>query len=357
MNLLFAGGMPYLPQVFGGIEINTDQLAVELSRRGHQTAVLAKLWLHDRFGLTRFAQDFLKRRDVSRDFELGYEVYRSRRPWSQLKDMAMPDVVVVQNGHMVEFATCCARWGVPSVFYLHNLSFEGAGDGWPRANLELPFRAYVANSCFTASRFRERFGITPHVVPPVFNPERYQARGEHTLVTFINPIAEKGVDLACAIAAQCPEIPFLFVKSWLLTPNDALRLKTRLFSLRNVELVEARRDMVSIYGATRVLLVPSQCEEAWGRVVTEAHFSGIPVLGSDAGGLPDTIGPGGTIISRNAPADVWARELRRLWHDEAYFEMKSQRALAHARRPAINVDRQVNAFLSIIQDVVAAAHC
>jgi len=47
MNLLFASGMPYLPQALGGIEINTDQLAIELSRRGHQTAVLARLWLRD----------------------------------------------------------------------------------------------------------------------------------------------------------------------------------------------------------------------------------------------------------------------------------------------------------------------
>jgi glycosyltransferase involved in cell wall biosynthesis len=354
MNLLFASGMPHLPQVLGGIEVNTDQLAIELSRRGHQTAVLAKLWLRDRFGLTRFAHDFLKRRSVSRDFVPGYEVYRSRRPWSELKDMPMPDVVVVQNGPMIEFASSFACRGVPVVVYLHNLSFESARDGWAVPKLELPICAYIANSHFTASRFRERFGIRPHLVPPVFSSERYQARGEHRFVTFINPTAEKGVDIACAVAVQCPEIPFRFVKSWLLTPKDELRLKMRLFLLRNVELVEARSDMRSIYGATRVLLVPSQSEETWGRVATEAQFSGIPVLGSDAGGLPDTIGLGGTIIDRNARPDIWARELRRLWHDGAYFEMKSQQALAHAHRPAINVDHQVNAFLSIIEDVVAA---
>jgi glycosyltransferase involved in cell wall biosynthesis len=221
--------------------------------------------------------------------------------------------------------------------------------------LELPFRAYIANSHFTAFRFREKFGISPHVVPPVFNPERYQARGKHTFVTFINPIAEKGVDIACAIAARCPEIPFLFVKSWQLTSGDVRLLKRRLFSLPNVTLVKARIDMRSIYGATRVLLIPSQCEEAWGRVAAEAQFSGIPVLGSDAGGLPDTIGPGGTVISRSAPADIWAQELRRLWHDGTYFAVKSQQALAHAHRPAINIDHQVDCFISIIQDVVGAA--
>src|SRR3546814_9881685 len=43
-------------------------------------------------------------------------------------------------------------------------------------------------------------------------------------------------------------------------------------------------DMREVYRRTHTLLVPSQWEEAWGRVATEAQFSGIPVLASDRGG-------------------------------------------------------------------------
>ena len=79
-------------------------------------------------------------------------------------------------------------------------------------------------------------------------------------------------------------------------------LKSRIHRLANVELVERSDDMSPIYASTRVLLVPSQWEaETWGRVVSEAQFSGIPVLASDRGALPETVGAGGAIIKYDAP--------------------------------------------------------
>ena len=41
----------------------------------------------------------------------------------------------------------------------------------------------------------------------------------------------------------------------------------------------SRGDMRSVYAKCRILLAPSVWEEAYGRVVTEAQISGIPVVG------------------------------------------------------------------------------
>ena len=57
-------------------------------------------------------------------------------------------------------------------------------------------------------------------------------------------------------------------------------------------------DMRSVYRDTKVLLVPSQWLETWGRVATEAQFSGIPVLASRSGALPEAVGPGGILSNR-----------------------------------------------------------
>jgi glycosyltransferase involved in cell wall biosynthesis len=278
-----------------------------------------------------------------------------RRPWSCVGGMPLPDIVVVQNGDMVRFANHFARQGIFSVAYLHGLGFETGGDGWSQPVAKLPFRAYIANSQFTAERFFRRFGIRPHVIVPIFRPERYHATGHRRYATLINPVPEKGVELAFAIAALCPDIPFLFVRAWRLRPQDLFSLKARVGRLPNVELIDARFDMKSVYGATRILLAPSISEETWGRVASEAQCSGVPVLGSDAGGLPEAIGPGGTIIARNAPPEVWAEELQRLWNDHQHYAEKSQRALAHSRRAAIDAGHQVDAFLAVIRGAMESS--
>jgi glycosyltransferase involved in cell wall biosynthesis len=131
-----------------------------------------------------------------------------------------------------------------------------------------------------------------------------------------------------------------------------IRLKRRIAQLRNVQLLERSSDMRSVYAATRVLLVPSRPgHETWGRVASEAHFSGIPVLASDVGGLPEAVGPGGTIMPIDASPRAWAVALKRLWTDPEYYEAKSAAALAYSGRSAINLDRQ----LHLLRDILVRA--
>ena len=107
--------------------------------------------------------------------------------------------------------------------------------------------------------------------------------------------------------------------------------------------------MASIYAATRVLLVPSKPgHETWGRVASEAQFSGIPVLANDVGGLPEAVGPGGTIMPIDASPRAWAGALKRLWTDREHYEAKAAAALAYSRRGAINLDRQIHLLRDIL---------
>ncbi|MBV9628386.1 MAG: glycosyltransferase [Xanthobacteraceae bacterium] len=347
-NVLLVTGTAYLPQVVGGVELNTHEMATELNRRGCKTAVLAKLSPRDAFGATRLLLAHWRGVRTSVDQNLGYAVYRSRNP-CELSDVPLPDVAVIQNGRMLELAEAFARRGVPCVAYFHGLPFECTEQDWHAAAVRRWFAGYIANSAYTARRFRARCGIDAHVIPPIFNPARYQAIGERRFATFINPVAAKGLELVLAVAELCPEIPFRFVKAWPLSPAQSLLLKRRVAQLHNVQLLERRTDMRSIYAGTRVLLVPSKPgHETWGRVASEAQFSGIPVLASDAGGLPEAVGPGGTIMPDNASPQAWAGALQRLWTEREHYEAKSAAALAHSRRGAINLDRQLHSLRDIL---------
>ena len=112
---------------------------------------------------------------------------------------------------------------------------------------------------------------------------------------------------------------FQFIEAWTAGHPEVAKLKARAQRLPNVEWLQAQADMRTIYATTRVLLMPSQCRETWGRVITEAQFRGIPAVTSDLGALPETLGPGGIVVPAQAPAEEWAAAVRNLCTDAALY--------------------------------------
>ena len=90
--------------------------------------------------------------------------------------------------------------------------------------------------------------------------------------------------------------------------------------LHNVTLLSPQKDMREIYGKCRLLLVPSVWEEAYGRVATEAQVSGIPVIASTRGGLPEAVGSGGILLDPAGPIEPWVNSVRKLWSDKTYYK-------------------------------------
>jgi glycosyltransferase involved in cell wall biosynthesis len=351
MDIAFVSGNPHMPQVMGGVEINTHALAGELMRRGNAVCVLAKLSLRNRFGLWRAARLAASGGSFWVDRDLGYPVFRSRRPTAHAGALPRPTIAIVQNGPMLDLAAGFARIGIPAIAYLHGLGFET----WPDQPGNLPFRGYIANSRFTAGRFRRRFALEPTVLPPLFRRGDYATTATGSMVTFINPVAVKGVDLALQIARHCPRIPFAFVLGWPLGLREKARLEHEVARLPNVELRARTTDMRTIYRDTRILLVPSQWEdETWGRVVTEAQFSGIPVVASDRGGLPEAVGPGGIVLPHDAPARDWADTLAALWPGGARYTELSEAALDHSRRADLDPEHQVAMLMDTLCRVVGS---
>ncbi|KQU87508.1 glycosyl transferase family 1 [Mesorhizobium sp. Root695] len=347
MKVLFAGGNGYTPQFSGGVQSSTHHLVEQLRENGHEASVLAALFGDGIFGFkARAKMKLLRQRAVIDNFP-GYPVVRAWFPWEAAGfavERLSPDVAVVQCHKSVPIGRELQALGVPLVVYLRNVEFhELAGD-----LRELHSAVYIANSDFTARTYKEKFGIDSTVIPPTINPAFYSTQTTGEFVTMINPYEEKGFDLAVRIAAACSEIPFLFVESWKLDDDHRARIEETIAPLKNVTLESRTNDMKTVYGRTRILLAPSKWEEAWGRVASEAHCSGIPVVGSRRGGLPEAIGNGGVVLDYDAPLADWVAAVRRLWSDKAEYKRLSAAAFQFSERSQMNPDRQFATFLDVL---------
>ncbi|GAC1326991.1 MAG: hypothetical protein NVSMB26_00110 [Beijerinckiaceae bacterium] len=256
---------------------------------------------------------------------------------------------------MLQMAACMRDAGIPVVFYFHGLEFEE----WPHHHQaltreELRKCFFIVNSEYTAIRLRNTLNRDALIVPPLVRAESYRVWAEKRAVTFVNPVAEKGLELALGIAAACPEIPFDFVKGWPLSLSQSALLKARIGRLPNVTLLQRTHDMREIYRRSRLLLVPSIWQrETWGRVASEAQCSGIPSVACKIGGLTEAVGPGGILLRPEAGVEAWAQAVRSLWHDNALYNTLSVASLTYSMReefsPQSLASRLLEALSSTIQ--------
>jgi len=90
----------------------------------------------------------------------------------------------------------------------------------------------------------------------------------------------KGASIFFELAAMFPQVTFVGVA------GDAGRWREQRSALENVQL-QAPGDIGAVLAEGWVMLCPSIWLEAWGMVAVEGLLRGLPVLSSDAGGLPE----------------------------------------------------------------------
>ncbi len=317
MRVLFASVYPHLPEVIGGLQTTTDDLCTALVGMGVQAAVLCGLSEHP---------DGLKDRRTQRDEQLGYPVFRVANPIQDLALLAAswnPSIIVVQSGTtLIPMVVSALDTGKPTAVYLHNVETHQLGG----TLVSDPAILYLSNSEFTARRWQALCGIGSTVVPPLVLPERYFVSQRGDRVLFVNPTPIKGVEIMFGLAAACPDIPFLVSESWGLNPQWRAYCLLRAANLPNIEWSAPTRDMRPVFARTRTLLMPSLWEEAYGRTVVEAQINGIPVVSSNRGALPDTVGAGGIVVDAHATVDVWEKALRQAYIPSPQFEQLSELA-------------------------------
>ncbi len=340
MKILFCSGHPFQPQMFGGMQSSTNTLARHLIERGHDVALVCGLSAHGIIAWRdRVIMKFF-RKPAARDNRLGYPVWRSWIPAQAIGYVAgrfKPDLVVIAPPNAVPGGLVIKAMGIPVLMWLLDVEMDKHGADF----IQLGSVPGVSNSSYTSKKYYEIFGLETVVIHPLMDRDNYLTETVRKNVTFINPHLHKGLDIVLAVAAACSEIPFAIYESWTLSAEERAGLHSQLAALPNVALFPSTNDMRSVYRKTRILLAPSRWNEAYGRVISEAQFNGIPAVASNRGGLPETVGPGGVILDPDGPIEAWVSEIKRLWHDEDYYAQMSRAALSYAARPAIDLDKQL----------------
>ncbi len=335
MRILFATNLYYPPQGLGGARVSTHQLCEALARKGHEVAALGRirdrnwLWLRNRL----YAK--CRKRLFAPDHVLGYPVYRGWDPLEGISEVVRdfrPDVAIAGTAATVSLAGEFVRQGVPTVPYFRSLEFEKFG----AAPADGSLMNGLAVSRYVADRVEDVLGIRCNVVRSIVDPERYLVDGTRQTVLHVNPDPCKGIEITLALAEQRPHIVFDVVRCWEETP-EVRRIRERTEQLDNVVWHEPVGDMRKLYCRARMLIAPSVCEEAAARVVQEAQLNGIPVLASDRGGLPESVGPGGITVDPEAGISEWTRAFDGIWEDSDEESEFSKAAWHHARRDEVRI--------------------
>ena len=255
-----------------------------------------------------------------------------------------PEILLTYGGHPVSRTLMlkARAQGTKVVFHLHNFGYN---DRRAFANVD----AIIFPSEYSRRLYARRVGLDGIVISDPIRLDKVIAENpEPEFVTFVNPQPEKGAAVFARIAVELgrrrPDIPLLVVEGRG-TADGLAGLPVDLSGLTNLHRMANTPDPRDFYRVSRVVLMPSLWRESLGRVPIEAMANGIPVLASDRGALPETLGDAGfvfTIPDRCTPASnvvptaqevaPWVAVIERLWDDREFEAEHRRRSLAEAER-------------------------
>jgi glycosyltransferase involved in cell wall biosynthesis len=205
------------------------------------------------------------------------------------------------------------------------------------------FAAVVALSRFLANVVDATFGVDARVLRTMVDLDAIRTSDhEPECLTMVNPRNElKGGDIFLDVARQLPDERFLVAGNF---GTDAQR--SRAESLDNVTPLGWVEDMRAVYGRTKLLLVPSLVEEGGPRVIVEAFANGIPVVGTDRGGVPEFIGEVGAVVDDPHDITEWVERVNATLENYEHL-----RSVARDRASLFEAEETVEQYVDLLDEV------
>lgn len=343
LRLLVANHRWWFPTLVSGADIANHEFARRMQRNGVQVRV---------FGIVAPNVDETTRQRNYLADGVRINLVQSNfiRGLSAIIEEFKPDLVMTScptmscgDDDIHRMMNVFDHFSLPVVLYIHDLDlvmklFE---------DVKNQLAAVMTNSFFMAERIKERWDRKAEVIYPVPSSRTFkinESPGE--FITFFNPVPDKGSDIVEQLVNdEFKDRSFLYVEGFMDAGSHGIAL------VRSGNVVHARRspDVATIYTMTKTLLVPSQWEEPFGRIALEAMYNQIPVIASNTGGLPESVGDGGMLVDDFTHVGAWADAIRLLDDQQRRNEMITA-GIKHMEK--FSMEQQYEQFMSVFSSVI-----
>ncbi|GAA1572803.1 glycosyltransferase [Streptomyces globosus] len=314
-TVLFAWRRTPPPLLIGGAEVSQQLLAEEFVRAGWRVVYLgshespwngsaqighlrAHLRAHgtvweEASGEVRYGWNGVSCRAVPQD--------RVEATLKGLLAEVRPELVVTSQERAAELAALAHR-SSRVAGWLHSVSANSMGVLRGRPHVALATSEFVAGRAQVHADTKAVAFYPPFASPEGAGPLLGAGRGATGCVPgggvlMVNPIPAKGAALLHRLIRRLPARRFTLVEGWWDTAGEFT-------AYPNVHWVPRTYAMGPIYAANDLLLVPSQVEDAFPRVIVEAGLYGVLTIGSSRGGIPEAVRDGGIILHPD-DVDAW----------------------------------------------------
>jgi glycosyltransferase involved in cell wall biosynthesis len=260
-----------------------------------------------------------------KDGPVRFTTYRDRDELRRLIESLQPDVMLTHNGAIVDAVKVAGAYNLPVAVYFQSHEYYLPSPAEIKRWRVSETRDYpttqearyvmreadvrVVNSYAVQQKFLRRYGGRFDVIYPEFEPGRFLLRGarrEGRFITGICGFAYKGAHIFAELAKSFPDETFLLVG------NRDHGLSNLFARQSNIKLMPYCTQQKQFLRLSKIVLVPSQLPEPFGRIAIEGMANGIPVLASLNGGLCEILGDSGSGIRHYRDPSAWRRRLAEL---------------------------------------------
>lgn len=196
-------------------------------------------------------------------------------------------------------------WKTPYKFYNHHF----------RSKVSKKLDLLIARTHFVKERLQDKgYHDNIEVVYSLIDKEQFRVDETGDKILHINPSIHKGIDVTLKTAEMVPDEEFIVAGK----EPDEKWVSRKMEELDNVEFIGFTNDMREVYRDTKIVLMPSQWYEPYGRVPVEAGFSGIPTIAPDYGGLKESVGLEELLVDEN-DSELYAEKIKEINEDYGRF--------------------------------------